>query len=180
MNSTVRYLLVSVMLLGGAALAQAPVRSGSYAGGAVKVGLLYDVCVIFASDCGGPSFGATAHVGAHDLIAPNVGGRASFGVTLARNLTYVQLAADALLEPDPDGSTVSPYVGGGLRVGWMTRYAFNPSMATVSGISFGAGVVGGVRFAVADRSSVYLEAGLDYLVTSLLVPTLAVGAEFGF
>jgi len=54
------------------------------------------------------------------------------------------------------------------------------SLLASTGISFGAGVVGGVRFAVADRSSVYLEAGLDYLVTSLLVPTLAVGAEFGF
>lgn len=179
MYNPIRFLLVPVLLLGAAAFAQSPARSDIYVGGSVQAGFLFDVCIIFG-ECGGGSFGVSAHVGAHDLIAKSVGGRASVSATFARNIAHFQLAADALYEPVISGSTVAPYLGGGPRVGMMSRHSSNPNVNMVSGITFGVGVLGGARFAVSEQLAAFVEAGVDLVSTSGWVPSVAVGVDFGF
>lgn len=174
MRKPYRQLMLVALLSCGAAFAQSPDRSGVYVGGSVTAGYLFDACIIFV-DCGGVSFGVSAHVGAQDLLALNADGRLTFGVTFANNLTYYRLAADAIYEPQRGSAQLITYLGSGLRLGFMSRSTGGPD--ATSGVTMGLGALFGVRYGVTEKFSAFAEAGVDLMLTSGFVPSLSVGAN---
>jgi hypothetical protein len=167
------------ILILGVGFAQSPV-SPYYAGGGLNLGLLPGACVPPpVGECyGGFSFGVAAHGGARDLLTENLGLRGSLSFGFASNVTLFKFGVDAVYDIEMEGSTLQPYAGGGLRLG----YAGISSGFGVGygGFVAGLGFLGGAAFPITPDLAAFGELNLDLPFGVGFLPSLVLGVRFNF
>lgn len=157
-----KYLILAVLLFAPMAWAQGGVVTAGgdadfYAG--ASLGLDF-----FPAD---EEFSLDGYFGFYDLLATNLDLRTNIGVVLGNTVDLTTLGASALYNIDTT-ATVTPYLGGGLRV------FFNGDT------DLGIGFVGGIDIELSNRFDLFTEFKGDLFFDGGSYGGIAAGGKFNF
>lgn len=155
-------------------------QSGYFAGGGINLAYIPGASArneFVDVGYGGFGFGVSGHFGVNDLFIQDLDGRVSLGIGFARSVTIFKLAADVLYQiaVDPN-SPLTPYAGGGLRLGSVSIRVANVGY---SGFIAGIGLVGGATYAFTDELAGFGELNLDIGLGGF-TPSLIFGVNYSF